>query len=462
MDYTPNSRRLSEISHLFLSDVRKKQTGSDARPQRQPPGHTAGAAERDNSVDLTPEEFASVMRPLSTEPVFKPVRAVIAHHLGQQMQARVVDLAVALGGGEPVGVIYADDANVRVCRVDAAGEGETTEIEPEAFDAQRLREVLVELDQDVCQWLLVLPDHRAAETKALLNKVAAWTLLSGTDHDGVVSAYRTLKGVCGDSRPRLSVSVLGDASAEEVEKTCQKLAGVCQQFLKVDLATGPTARPRPDAAESCLHEAFSECASNSHWPVLAALADGAAAETVPTAAIAESVVRSTPMAAAADSMPFMRMTPPPARSAAVADGAETIIDLPDADASPTGILRAVVLGGSEWAESPVRPPMMPEAVVAVARDRRLTLLAVARPGLSDLRAIAAAFRWMDENRTLIAMALPQFNVDSHAAPRLHVLIDHVDAAADALHPLLAAGSVSVAAYRRVHWAGKTGLLLEAA
>lgn len=477
MDYTPNSRRLSEISHLFLSDVRKKQTGGETRPHRSPPGNAAGQPtgqfKGDVSVDLTPEEFAQVMRPAAADaPVFKAVRAVVAHHLGEAMQERVVDLAMTLGRGNPVGVIYADDANVRVCRVDATIDGASEEAAGEAFDAQRLREVFVELDQDVCQWLLVLPDARSTETKTLLNRVAHWTLLTGTDHDGVVAAYRTLKGLCGENRPSVSVSVFGATDAADLAKTCQKLSGVCEQFLKINLAVGPAVPASPDAVESCLMEAAANESGDTHWPVLNALVEGAAAvEELPPAVV---IVSPTPVAApvaiasfsrtpmtTADAVPVMRMTPP-AAAVIEADDAQSVIDLPDADASPAGILRAVVRGGSEWVESPVKAPGLPDAVVAVSRDRRLTLLAVASAGLADLRSIATAFRWMTENRALIAMAVPQLAVDAFAEPRLHLLVDHADSAADALQPLLAAGSVSVAAYRKLRWAGRMGLLLEAA
>src|SRR5947199_7979455 len=49
-------RTLSEISHLFLSSVRERQTGGATRPVRKPP-----SASRDLDADLTPEEFAQVL-----------------------------------------------------------------------------------------------------------------------------------------------------------------------------------------------------------------------------------------------------------------------------------------------------------------------------------------------------------------------------------------------------------------
>ena len=106
--------------------------------------------------------------------------------------------------------------------------------------------------------------------------------------------------------------------------------------------------------------------------------------------------------------------------------------------------------------------MCPHASLAVSRDRRLVLVAVARQGLSDLRAIGQAYRWLIENRPLIGMAVPQFAIDAHQLPQLHLLVDHADMTAEVLQPMLQSANVTVHAYRKLRWGGKTGLLLEAA
>jgi hypothetical protein len=140
-----------------------------------------------------------------------------------------------------------------------------------------------------------------------------------------------------------------------------------------------------------------------------------------------------------------------------------VLDLPSADAPASAILGAVLSrrdGG--LVEFPLRPPMCPEARLAVSRDRGVVLLAVTRTGLADLRSIGRAYQWLTENRALIAMAVPQFALDPARQPRLHLLVDHVDATADVLRPMLETDHVTVQAYRRLRWGGKTGLLLEAA
>ncbi|HSI32720.1 MAG TPA: hypothetical protein VK986_03940, partial [Tepidisphaeraceae bacterium] len=67
-----------------------------------------------------------------------------------------------------------------------------------------------------------------------------------------------------------------------------------------------------------------------------------------------------------------------------------------------------------------------------------------------------------ENRGLIAMAMPQLAIDAHRHPRLRLLVDHADASAEALAPMLESGMVSVQAYRKLRWGGRVGLLVEAA
>ena len=115
-----------------------------------------------------------------------------------------------------------------------------------------------------------------------------------------------------------------------------------------------------------------------------------------------------------------------------------------------------------YVECPVRAPMCSEVRVAVSRDRGIVLFAVAREGLGDLRSIGHAFRWVSENRTLLGMALPQFAIDTNQSPRLRLLVDQSDMAADLLQPVLQSEYVTVQSYRKLRWGGRTGLLLDAA
>jgi hypothetical protein len=147
----------------------------------------------------------------------------------------------------------------------------------------------------------------------------------------------------------------------------------------------------------------------------------------------------------------------------VSDGISDVIDLGDAQGSEDAVLTAVMhAAGGKLVECPIRAPMCPQARLAVGRDHGMTLLAVARQGLADLRQIGRAYQWLIENRGLIAMAMPQMAIDAHRHPQLRLLVDHADRTADTLQPMLQSSAVTVQSYRRLRWGGRNGLLLDAA
>lgn len=140
-----------------------------------------------------------------------------------------------------------------------------------------------------------------------------------------------------------------------------------------------------------------------------------------------------------------------------------MLDLDGIEEGSAAIITAMIRqAAGELIECPIRPPMCPEAHLTMDRERQLTLLAVAGEGLRELRGIAQAYRWLTENRALVAMALPQFAIDALRLPRLRLLIDHADVSAELLQPMLQSGNVTVQAYRKIRWGEKLGLLLEAA
>lgn len=494
MDQHQPQRRLSEISHLFLSDVRARQTNNAPPPVRKPPGTFKG----DVSIDLTPEEFAQVFAdgndtdahaPVPSAPVhptheptshkFKPVQAIIAHHLGELMADRVRDIAgMICQDGARVGVIYADASDLRVCCVEhnpSAEPAAEDDLPAESLDAQRLEEVIVELNQDIAQWLIVLPDHRSADSRSLLRQIAHWTLVTGVDHDGVVSSYRTIKGLAEGAKPHLAITVFGAIDEHELDKTHRKLASVCEQFLHMKPALLGAVEPGDNVVEHVVLNASAagstmQIGSAPQWKVLSDLVRNAA--SLPIAApVTPSPATPSPVVSVPVNKPVMRSIPveaprpvSPIASAApvMEDGFTSIIDLPQAEVSASSIVQAVIRGGNNLIETPIKSPHHADAVIAVSRDHHLVLVSVAKQGLSDLRMIGQTYRWMSENRALIAMALPQFAIEAHAMPRLELLVDHADVTADVLQPLLDASHVSVRAYRKLKWSGKTGLLLEAA
>jgi hypothetical protein len=523
----PPKKPLSEISHLFLSSIRDKhgETGP-SRPQRIPPGGKRSAPA--HSLDLTPEEFERMFGQTQSEsdtpapaPRRVPVAAVIAPHLNGQQVERVRQYAAHLAaGGERVGLILVDASEFRLLCFEhnpnfADGNQDADLRTIQVLDPRRMHEALTELHEDVDRWLLCVPSPRGPEARQLLQTLRHWVVLATCDHDGIVSSYRTLKGLADIARPRLSVALLDADSLGETEKVMRKLNHVCLQFLGWEMEGEPPVKPATHIAEHSVlwcraANDKAQLASAPQWDVLRGflekvlrrpedpavetaavdedellLADTLSADDdeeaempethAPAAEAIKPVTLSfSPQAAEPVVEPVVTISPtaaPAPRPVAPAspvmqmvsdDGCETVIDLPSSATAPGEIARAVMDSAGEWIATPLKAPMCPDATVAVSRDRQLTLVAATQAGLADLRKIAQAYRWLCENRQLVSMALPQFSLDASATPRMQLLIDHADSGAQTLQPILESTHVSVRVYRRLRWGGKVGLLLEAA
>jgi hypothetical protein len=486
MDTPQPSRRLSEISHLFLSSVRQRQLQGQELPRRTPPRRPVAA-----SIDLTPEEFAAVVgERRSDEGRVGPVRAVLAWHLGDKQAQQVHRYARCLAmDGQRIGLIHLDAAEFRLTSFDLQHEAPAAPgaAEAESFDLRAMSEAMAEMSCEVDRWIVLIANPRLPEARALLKQVPHWVLLTTCDHDGVIAAYRALKGLADLQRPRLSLAVVDAQDAAQASQVAAKLGGVCAQFLKWSVESHEVVH---DAAETAQHLVMdcrpakdkAQLATSAHWQAAAELIARAQAEPAPAAESIAPAMALRPEAEAppADSVPadvigiqaprLVEPAVPHAAAAAVAqpraalpEALGEVVDLPGDRADEDAVLSAVLHGaGPDLVECPVRPPMCPSARLAVSRERRLTLVAVQRRGNESLRAIAQSLRWMNENRQLISMALPQFSVDAHQAPHLRLLVDQNELNAELLRPILQTGSVSVQTYRRLRWGERMGLLLEAA
>ncbi|HEY8668254.1 MAG TPA: hypothetical protein VIL86_16515 [Tepidisphaeraceae bacterium] len=530
------SRRLSEISHLFLSSVRQRQTGGQQRPRRTPPG---GVPRPAVSIDLTPEEFAKrfnapqaaeQLQATPPEVPIPPVTAILGAHLNGKQFDRVKQYARHLAdAGQRIGLIEVDASELRLMCFEHGEPAEPSQ-PLESADARSIADAIQEMNYDVDAWLLLAPNPRVPEARELLRRVSHWVLLSTCDHDGVVSCYRTLKGVAESivstdgsaiERPRLSLALLDANDDTHAAGVYRKLESVCRQFLEWPLESESPVQPAPDVAEHlvlCCRPATDKAQSSlsPQWkgigeflekakrsnPPLSAHTDASAASSpadaedahpleaqeeeimagssenqAPSAAqqlppIPAPAPRPTPMRDNAKpdqevpmpkpqaSIPTPNMTIQPR-----AQRIDDVLDLPNQLADSASILDAILnhaAGAIIQCPPAMSPPMCPDARLAIDRDRRMVLLAVAREGLSDLRAIGQGYRWLTENRALIAMALPQFALDASVTPQLRLLVDQSDISAEILRPMLESGHVTVESYRTLRWGGKTGLLLDAA
>ena len=517
------SRSLSEIGHLFLSSVRERQTNGAPMPRRQGPQRVAlsvpAAPLMDMAIDVGAEEIAPAGPRLQAElPALgaeerlgvPPVSLVLGTHLGRAQFDRAKEYARHLAAqGKRVGLIEVEGSEFRLSRFEATsadfefeGADAAARHVDKSVEARSLADALEEMSWDLDRWLLVLPHLRSPEARALLADVNDWVLLSTCDHEGVVSCYRTLKGVSELPRPRLSLALFDAAGTREAEQVHQKLASVCRQFLDWPLAfEGAVGR----AADVAMHVVMQSGAgsemgqpeSSPQWKVLAGFVARAKAQPPKVEAISGASEVETPAATRQEcnalggddeteaseamtrnkmSMPVepsvARVMPPEAQSAQPAlrwagtdapEAMSEVIELPEAASASASILAAILRNESnELVECRVTPPMCPDAKLAVTRDHRIVLLAAARQGLGEMRSIGRAYNWLIENYSLICMAMPQMAIDPSAQPCLRLLIDHADLSAEILQPMLQSSTVSVQAYRRLRWGAKTGLLLEAA
>jgi hypothetical protein len=433
------------------------------------------------TIDLTPEEFAQVYGETESDDLAQasqdtlrmpPVSAIVAAHFNSKQMERVKEYARHLAGqGQRVGLIVADAAEFKLICFDgvteagSAPEAQSSNLNPTASEIQA---AINELSFDLDRWLLLVPNYRSAEARELLAATDHWVLLSTCDHDGVVACYRTLKGLSGLHRPRLSLAVLEALGLPDAGRIHHKLAAVCQEFLGIPLEEETPVKKFRQAAEFEVmswkpqRDQALAAGATAPWRVVSQfLARVRAQQQQPAAPQASPAAANPAMAIPAMAMPVQ---PLPAASAVAAD--ETIpqvIELAGQSADAAAIIAAVLRAEQgQFVECPLLPPACPQARLAVGRDRALVMLAVAKAGLAELRDIALAYRWMADNRALIAMALPQLAIDVQQSPRLRLLIDQADVSADALHHLLQSATVQVQTYRRVRWGDKQGLLLEAA
>ena len=494
----PPKQDLREISHLFLSSVRERQTSGAQRPQRLSPQQRA-----DQAVDLSPDELAQVAAGRTsgrdatrvpgaageTAPVPPAhVTCLLGGHLGNRLHDRAKQFAAGLSrSSQRVAMVEVDACELRVIVFERNPHGaphvaaDLAVAEP--LDGQRIAQVIDELAWDVSRWVVVLPQNpRTPEARCVIHAAASFTLLATGDAEGTVAAYRTIKGLAdvlkrdGKPLPRLSLALLdvaddpGQASAAH-----QKLSGVATQFLGWSIEReAPVPRPTPDIAEHLVLNSRAshdkaQAANAPQWQIVAELVSrsGPLMQDTPMQDFAVQADH-TPAELEALTRPIeparVEPTQPSTLPLRAASEEDDVIELPPTTGDESSAVLSAVLAGSlrTFAVCPIAPPNCPEAKLTVTRERCLALVASAGRGLSKLRAAAQAYEWVRQNRSLIAMALPQFAIDAHAMPRLTLLIDHADADAAELRGIIASGSVSILTYRKLRWSGRTGLLLNAA
>jgi len=470
---------LSEISHLFLTGLREKQSGRQslraggaAIPHRTPPRKGEPAPRKMVSVDVTPQEMAgehvSDRRP--------SLSVVLAHHLAGAAVQRVREYArhaAAVSGR--VGLIELGDDGLRLTSFDASPLGKLDSdsaanpaacVEP--VNGKRISEALEELNWDIQRWILFLPGGtKSDKAKQLLERIEHWTVLTSADDQGIIAAYRSLKGLPEIGKASLSMAVFGAEDEAHGTLVHRKLAGACRQFLGRQLDCEGRVTASSNATEHVVlmcRAAGGADAPQEHWTAVMELAEQSAEpiSAQPGAPAAEEIEQSPVVEEAQAQEPIPMKMAPMEKIESKSDALDDVVELAAGGDDADAILNAVVQRQSQWVVCPVSAPNCTATTVAVDREGHLILAAVAGGGLAKLPAISRAYAWLIENRPLVRMALPQMNIEAKAMPKLVLVVDQIDAAGDQLATILQGGNVTVQTYRRLRWGEKTGLLLEAA
>ena len=418
----PNRRGLSEISHLFLSSVRDRQTQGATRPMRTPPKAPV-------NIELTPEEVAQAVPstvsaiPASDAAHHPPITALLATHLNGKQFEYVMQYARHLAGTcGRVGMIEVGISDLRLMCFDPSGAPGGEQL-ADATDQRQVAEALAELNCDVNHWLVLTSPTTSAEAMELVRKIDRWVLLSTCDHDAIVSSYRLLKGLSENlsSRPNLSVAMVDASDEAEAGRVAAKLAGVCKQFLAWNLETEGAIGKSARVADHLVLNAHLGAPFTAVAEFVAqALSPQNAPAPQPMQVKEESMdpgirqlVADLVIPAEPEAKVFPRVSEAPAAAHVYQDAepskevASDVLDLDGADATPEAVVNLILKQKQCGAiECPLRPPMCSTSRLTVSREKTLELFASTERGLGNLRGIAQAYRWLTENRGLIAMALP--------------------------------------------------------
>lgn len=453
-----SGQSLGEISHLFLTDLRQRQTAAFPRSPRKPPAPV--------SVDPTPRQSDDIAS-LVDEPTNRPtVSLVLAHHLGDSAADYVRKYAGHLTTAGRIGLIEVSDEGLRLSSFETSSLGqsqaEDTQVHPEPVDGKRIGQAIEEMSWDIHRWLVYLPESKSEQARKLMEQISQWTLLIAADDEGLVTGYRAIKGLAGSASRALSLAIIGAEDEAQATIIYRKLSGASTRFLQQSVAYEAAIAAQANAAQHTVLSCRADPGSgiDEHWKQVAKLAAGAGKNSSTSAVEIEN---QAPAPIPLHPKPMKASPPPPAIPLdRPAGDVSQVLDLPDGSETAEGILGAIAKEQTQWIASPIKPPMSASSTVAVDREGRLALLSVAAAGLSDLRQIGQAYQWLNENRALVRMALPQMNIDAAAMPRLHLFVDQSDVSAQQLAPIFQSNNVTIQTYRRLRWGSKTGLLLEAA
>ena len=197
---------------------------------------------------------------------------VLASHLADRCKDGIRKYARHIAAIEKrVGLIEIDANEFNLTFFEAHGGTAALPTVIHQLDGRRMAETLAEMSFDVARWLVFVPNARAAEARELIRNSRHWVLLTMAGDDGIVSTYRSLKGLSEVGTPRMSLAVLDAGNDEQAQAVFRKLDAVSRQFLGCGMESETTVQDAADVTEHPVLQC--KAAENAKMTTVAAVAD---------------------------------------------------------------------------------------------------------------------------------------------------------------------------------------------
>lgn len=212
------SRSMADITRLFI-------TGARPAPVRTPPG---GAREVPVPQISAQEE---------TQPAEKNSSITLNVFIGSWSQAVVA--AATLADKQPIGVVGICGGHARIARVGPSANEAAATVPSAAPVEMQLARLLFMAKKSVSGWMIVVHPKERKEIEQLVPVTDSWLVAGGTDNDGLIESYRTLKALFDSSRAQESnpaITLAFDTGdLVEAQRAFVRLSHVARSFLSQQL-----------------------------------------------------------------------------------------------------------------------------------------------------------------------------------------------------------------------------------
>lgn len=216
------SRSMADITRLFM-------TGARPAPVRTPPGG-------ERSVPATPSVSSARAVP---EPVAPAKSSPITLNVFIGNWAQAIVAAATMAESQPLGVVGLCGGRVKIARVGPSANDAAPTPASHAPVEMQLARLLFMAKKSVGGWLIVVHPKERKEIEQLVPVAERWLVAGGTDNDGLIESYRTLKALydvsrAQDASPAITLA-FDSGDLVEAQRAFVRLSHVARSFLSQQL-----------------------------------------------------------------------------------------------------------------------------------------------------------------------------------------------------------------------------------